>query len=311
MKLLVIGNSNLFRKKILPAIECNPSIERVELSTNQPLIYSHHLIKYIYTSHILAIQTSTAELVYISTTNESHFKCAELSLRMGKHVIVDKPLALTYIERIQLVDLAKKNNVLLSEAVVNLYHEQFKKSLELFKLNNDAPKYITTNFIVPPFKTDNFRNFKDKGGGVLNDMGIYAVTLGNYFFNSIPVTLNTQVISTLNDIDETIHININYPNKKILTGIFSFNGAYTNRVGIIGEKITLTFDRVFSIPPDVSNTITLFHNLNSINFEIESDDSFRNYLEKMIENINIQSFSKEYVKIINSSEIFKLNKNVD
>jgi predicted dehydrogenase len=307
MRLLVIGNSNLVRKKILPAIECIPSINSVELSTNHPLIYSHHLIQHIYSSHILAIQTSTAELVYISTTNESHFKWAELSLRMGKHVIVDKPLALTYYERIQLVDLAKKNNVLLSEAVVNLYHEQFTKAKELFAIHTDYPKFISAKFVVPPFQEDNFRNFKDKGGGVLHDMGIYAITLGNYFFDSIPFTLNTQVISTLNDIDETIHITIHYPNKKLLSGIFSFNGAYTNRVDIIGEKISLTFDRVFSIPSDFSNTITLFQNLNSINFEIKSDDSFRNYFEKMIENITLQSFSKEYNKIINSSEIFKLN----
>ena len=311
MKLLVIGNSNLFRKKILPAIECIPSINSVELSTNQPLIYAHHLIQTIYSSHILAIQTSTAELVYISTTNESHFKWAELSLRMGKHVIVDKPLALTYPERIQLVDLAKKNNVLLSEAVVNLYHEQFKKSLELFKLNKDVPKYITTNFIVPPFQTDNFRNFKDKGGGVLNDMGIYAITMGNYFFNSFPTSVKVEHISSLNDVDESMLVVISYPDSRLLSGIFSFNGAYNNSISIIGEKITINFDRVYSISSDVKNKITVFQNLNQTNFEVESDDSFRNYLENMIENIKIQSFSIEYEKIINSSEIFKLNKNVD
>lgn len=305
MKILIVGNSNLFRRKILPAIESIPLFQSVDLSSNHPINFTHRLIENQFDSHSIAITSTEAELVYISTTNESHFKWAKLSLEMGKHLIVDKPLALTFLDRITLVKLAKEKNVLLSEAVVNLYHKQFIRVKQLFRLNKDIPKYITTNFIVPPFQKDNFRNFKDKGGGVFYDMGIYAITVGNYFFKSKPISISTNVISMLNDVEESIHMMVLYPDNKLLSAIFSFNGAYDNNIRIVGKEISIKFDRVYSIPANTRNQIFLYQNLDQTKFEIEKDDPFCNYFKKMSENIISRTFSQEYQKIINSSEIFK------
>lgn len=61
-----------------------------------------------------AVQLADIDLVVIASPNDSHAPLAELALRAGKHVVVDKPFALTYKEAKALTALAAQQQRLLS-----------------------------------------------------------------------------------------------------------------------------------------------------------------------------------------------------
>lgn len=61
-----------------------------------------------------AVQLVDIDLVVIASPNDSHAPLAELALRAGKHVVVDKPFALSYQEATALTALATEQKLLLS-----------------------------------------------------------------------------------------------------------------------------------------------------------------------------------------------------
>jgi predicted dehydrogenase len=61
-----------------------------------------------------AVQLADIDLVVIASPNDSHAPLADLALRAGKHVVVDKPFALTFSEAKALTALATEQKLLLS-----------------------------------------------------------------------------------------------------------------------------------------------------------------------------------------------------
>ena len=78
----------------------------VERSTNEaekiyPAVKTYRSIEEL-------LKDDELELIIITSPNETHFPFAEMALRAGKHVVVEKPFTNTSEEAMELVDLAKK-----------------------------------------------------------------------------------------------------------------------------------------------------------------------------------------------------------
>lgn len=73
----------------------------------------------------------SADAVAIATPAENHFELARKSLSAGKHVFVEKPLALTVDEGKELVDLAEQNQLVLMVGHILQYHQAVIKLKEL------------------------------------------------------------------------------------------------------------------------------------------------------------------------------------
>jgi UDP-2-acetamido-3-amino-2,3-dideoxy-glucuronate N-acetyltransferase len=86
------------------------------------------------------------EAVVIATPAATHFKTAKQALEAGKHVLVEKPLALDIKEAEELVDLADKKNLVLMVGHVLRYHPAFLKLKELISSGQLGDiRYIWSN----------------------------------------------------------------------------------------------------------------------------------------------------------------------
>ena len=54
------------------------------------------------------------DVVFILTTNDTHFDLCKKALLNGKHVLVEKPMTTTYQEALILCDLAEERNLILT-----------------------------------------------------------------------------------------------------------------------------------------------------------------------------------------------------
>ncbi|KAL2824261.1 oxidoreductase [Aspergillus cavernicola] len=66
-----------------------------------------------------AINDQDVDVLVITSTNDTHFPLSKRALENGKHVIVEKPFAVTYAEAAELVDLAEQRNLKLA-----VYHNR-------------------------------------------------------------------------------------------------------------------------------------------------------------------------------------------
>ena len=66
------------------------------------------------------------DTIYVGPPNHTHYDYAKQALLAGKHVICEKPFTLHLEEFEELIKLAQEKELLLIEAIINQYLENFK-----------------------------------------------------------------------------------------------------------------------------------------------------------------------------------------
>ena len=300
MKILFIGYSNVLKKRILPILDRLDFIDSLSIAksgnrswdnifelTSKPIE--------LFNNYKEAIYNSNSSIAYITTTNDSHFILAKETLKAGMHTIIDKPATILLQETKELLQIARDNKLLLSESTVYTYHPQFNSLMEVMAKNNANPKLLTAHFSFPPMDKNNFRYRKNLGGGAFLDTCPYAVSLGRYFFNSIP----DRVFYIKNEImDDGLEISysllLKYSNGRALIGHFGFNTEYINRLNILGDKICIDVDRIFTIPDLVTNQIKVKVENQSQEITALKGNTFELYLKVVGNAIKHNEFERLY-----------------
>jgi len=119
---------------------------------------------------------SRIDAVYIATPHHTHFNLAKKALLNGKHVLCEKPITLTENELKELIFLAKKNNLVLMEALKTAYMPAFIKLINIAKsgIIGDILD-ITSNFTKIISEKENRREFNEIDGGSFNELASYIL----------------------------------------------------------------------------------------------------------------------------------------
>ena len=121
------------------------------------------------------------DAVYIASPNACHVEQALTALRSGKHVVVEKPTAVTEAEVLLLKETAKANNVYFFEAITTLFMPNYLALKEKFprlgKILSVEMCYGQYSSKMEEYKSGKIpSSFSTKmAGGALNDMGIYCI----------------------------------------------------------------------------------------------------------------------------------------
>ncbi len=117
--------------------------------------------------------------VYIATPHTSHAEWTVKAAEAGKHILCEKPLAVTHGEAMQSVEAAHRNGVLLMEAFMYRCHPQTVRLVELIKEGTVGEvRFIRAAFGFAAKFNPEGRLFSNAlaGGGIL-DVGCYPVSL--------------------------------------------------------------------------------------------------------------------------------------
>lgn len=296
MRVLILGYSSIVRRRVLPALRKIPSIESIDIATRHTtnLDEKQTFNIRLFNDYHTACSTSQAELVYISLINSEHALWAERVLQNGRHVIVDKPACTNLADAQKLVELADKKNLCCAEATVYLWHPQIHKAYTLFEQARTTPTRLTLSFSFPPFPNDNFRYQKHLGGGALLDLGPYAVTPGRIFFNAEPEEIVCRICSRHPEtgVDTAFSVLALYPGGRSMVGHFDFNTEYRNHITILGPRMSIDINRVFTTPPDVENTLTVKSDNTITTMTIPAADAFLLFLNDVISAIMANDYQR-------------------
>jgi len=125
------------------------------------------------------------EAVYNPLPNHLHVPLTVKAAEAGKHVLCEKPIALTAAEAEQLRAAADK--VLIMEAFMVRFHPQWQRARELVRQGQVGTLRVV-QMLFSYFNNDpgNIRNMAAIGGGGLYDIGCYAIVAGRFFFEAEP-----------------------------------------------------------------------------------------------------------------------------
>lgn len=155
-----------------------------------------------YDSYEALFADEEVEIIYIATPHNSHTTLSIKALENGKHVLCEKPMALSYSDAIRMIEASKKNNRFFMEAFWTRFNPSVKEVLQQVRngVIGDI-KYINADFAFRGSETENQRLFdKNLGGGALFDIGVYPLFL-SYILLGKPNEIVAKAIMHKNDID--------------------------------------------------------------------------------------------------------------
>ncbi len=138
-----------------------------------------------YGSYEALLADPEIEAIYNPLPNHLHVPWTLNAARAGKHVLCEKPIALTAEEAAALRTLPREIHVV--EAFMVRFHPQWTRARELLRAGEaGALRAIQVFFSYNNTDAANIRNIVDLGGGALYDIGCYPIVAGRFFFEHEP-----------------------------------------------------------------------------------------------------------------------------
>jgi predicted dehydrogenase len=116
------------------------------------------------------------DVIYVATPHNSHHEGVIRALNAGKHVLVEKPIALNRAQAAEMVDLARRRKLFFAEALWTFYLPKFDVLRQLFEAKAIGEiKSVSIDY--GEYFTPDHRIFDPKlAGGPLLDLGTYPVS---------------------------------------------------------------------------------------------------------------------------------------
>ena len=291
MKVLLLGYSDIARRRVLPALR-SLGVESVDIASEAAVSveWSGAVSARLFRDYDVALRQTDAEVVYVSTVNSHHAQWTRKALRAGFHVAVDKPAFLSIGETQDLIELAESKQLCLAEATVYSYHPRIAMARQVFEQSGSAATHLLAAFSFP-LAAPNFRYRPELGGGALWDLGPYAVTAGRLFFGERPTGIVASNLSASDQVDTSFSMMAVYPGGRSCVGSFGFTTGYMNRLDIMGPGTVVTIDRVFSPPPNVPTELTIRQMDQVRTILVPPADSFALFFNDFFENVSGQNHS--------------------
>jgi predicted dehydrogenase len=165
-----------------------------------------HQIAVAYGSYDELFSDPAIDCVYVSSPNSTHAPVSAQALRAGKHVLCEKPLAVSASEAAALVGVARESNRRLMEAFMYRHHD---KTLRLRELVTDGAfgdiDVIRSWF---HFRADDpqsdIRFRPELAGGSLRDIGGYCTSMSMFLTGETPVAVSATARVGPSGVDEAM-----------------------------------------------------------------------------------------------------------
>ncbi len=302
MKILILGNSSIFQRKIYKSLIKFKKLS-IEVASKRKLKLNSKIK--IYNTYKDAIDQTEAKIVYISLINSEHFKWALYSLKNLKHVLIDKPFTINLKQTKTLIKLANKKKLLLSEAVVFHKHQQFQKLFSMINLKKKTN--IIASFHIPKLNKNNFRNYKKYGGGCFLDMSPYAAYLIHLFLRNNKYVINKLYRNkNVKDLNEFFSIIVNSSKVKIFAS-FKFNSEYKNQIIVQNNSKKYYIDYAFSPPINKPVSMKIFDELKKKEYKLyfKKQNTFDVYFSELFVLLKKKKYNFFYNEIEKISKIRK------
>ena len=272
----IISTAGIGAKKVIPAMQQSQiceinAIASREIDKAKNLAEKLNIQKYYGSYHEL-LEDPGIDAIYNPLPNHLHVPWSIKAIQAGKHVLCEKPIALSVAEAESFLEVCQSYpDIKVMEGFMDLHHPQWQKTKQMVD-EGMIGTLQTINSVFSYYNTDpeNIRNMADIGGGGLMDIGCYCISLARFIFSEEP-----QRVSG------TINYDPDFKTDILTSGILEFSkGTSTftcstklspyQKVNIFGSEGRIEIEIPFNAPSDKPTRIFHLHNdkIDEITFDI-------------------------------------------
>lgn len=261
IKWAVLGHANIARICVIPAIQKSRNGRMHVLATRVPDAAADtvdtHKIPHVSDDYAAAINDPSVDAVYIPLPNHLHRPWALQALAAGKHVLIEKPIALNAAEAQEIFDTAAQVNRLAMEAFMYRFHprtQRIKQAVEAGQLGELRLIHAAFGATLEKGQLEQSNNIRLKrewGGGALMDTGCYGVSIARWMAGTEPESVQAQAIYHPNA-DTGVDVNfaalLRFPSGLLATVEASFISALQQTFKLIGSQAAVELPHDAFIP---------------------------------------------------------------
>ena len=250
----VLSTAKIGRDKVIPGIQAADRCEVVAIGSRDADrargVAEELGIPRVHGSYEALIDDPEVDAVYIPLPNHLHMEWTIAAARAGKHVLCEKPIALTAADAQEMAAVCAAEGVRLVEAFMYRLHPswvavrgivgsgrlgQLQAVQSWFSYFNDDPT--------------NIRNIREYGGGALMDIGCYSVNLSRMLFGGEPDRIEASITrDPASGVDVLTSALMGFGDG-VATFTCSTRAEPDQRVHVYGTEGHLSVGIPFNIPP--------------------------------------------------------------
>jgi predicted dehydrogenase len=182
---LVVGIGDITRKRVLPAILAEPRSRLYALLTRDPRKAEAYPGAVAFTDLGEALRDPAIDAVYVASPVAMHAKQTIASLRAGKHVLCEKPVALDFAQAESMAAVARESGRLLGIAYYRRLYPKLMRARQLIAEGAiGQPVLVEANYhgwLESP-ERGWLKDPALAGGGPLYDVGSHRIDAYNFLF---------------------------------------------------------------------------------------------------------------------------------
>jgi len=187
----ILGTANIALAKVIPAMQRSEWCEIAAIASRDlskaKAAAGELNIPNAYGSYEELLKDGSIEAVYNPLPNNLHVAWTMKAAEAGKHVLCEKPIALTAVEARTLIEVRDRTDVRIQEAFMVRTHPQWLETRRLIHSGRiGSLRSITGFFSYNNPDPTNIRNQLELGGGALMDIGCYPITISRFMYETEP-----------------------------------------------------------------------------------------------------------------------------
>lgn len=234
-------------------------------------------------SYQALLDRADVEVVYISLPNHLHAEWTLRALEAGKHVLCEKPLALSAGDVDRIMAACERSDRVAVEAFMYRHHPQIIRSLELAGQGALGHlELVSGSFSFFLSHPNDPRVDPEMGGGSLWDVGCYPVSLARWVAGEEPDAMSAFARFDERGIDRTFIGQLRFPGGLLAQFDCGFAAPDRERIEIVGGDATLVLDAPFLPEPDgPPPSVTLWRGREAEEVAVASVDQYRAEVEDL------------------------------
>jgi predicted dehydrogenase len=187
----ILGVAKIATVKVIPAMQSSEHCEiaaiasrdaaRAEAAARELRIPKH------YGSYEALLADPQIDAIYNPLPNNLHVPWSIRAAEAGKHVLCEKPIAMSVEETKQLIEARDRTGVVMAEAFMVRVHPQWLRTRELVNSGEIGDLRAVSGFFSYDNRDPrNIRNLPATGGGAIMDIGCYPINTSRWMFGAEP-----------------------------------------------------------------------------------------------------------------------------
>ena len=262
----VVGLGHIAQTAVLPAFEHarrNSTLAALvsEDETKLRELAERHQVPHTFRDYEECLRSDEVDAVYIALPNHLHCEYAVRAAEAGKHVLCEKPLAVTVAECEKMLHATDAADVKLMTAYRLHFETANLKAIELARSGALGEIRLFTSAFAINVAEGNIRLRQETGGGSLYDLGVYCINAVRHLFDDEPEEVVGFTASRPDprfaDVDEMTAAMLRFPGERLATFISSFGAQEVGGFQLVGTKGNLRMDPAYDYFAGLTHYLTV------------------------------------------------------